>query len=220
MALARSRVQLAYCKFRLRWQPSLTGVLGADGEEDLANVDTGDSAVGLAVGTTHSGLQSIGTSARQHLVDTDDVVRVGAHTKVERFLATVLHEVPFACVSAQSSIVHFLSRSDTHLLAQIRAASRASELSCSYSLETRWTQRGNSSTFARLRPRSKIRILGSGTPRLKRDFGYGYHSIIVSMLSFIPYPLLLASLALHRIFSAYFSISGRRDNIGRTLFLQ
>jgi hypothetical protein len=61
-----------------------------------------------------------------------------------------------------------------YLLAQIRAASRASELNCSYSLETMWTQRGNSSTLARLRPRSKMRILGSGTPRLKRDFGYGY----------------------------------------------
>ena len=61
-----------------------------------------------------------------------------------------------------------------YLLAQIRAASRASEDSCSYSLETMWTQRGNSSTLARLRPRSKIRILGSGTPRLKRDLGYGY----------------------------------------------
>ena len=60
-----------------------------------------------------------------------------------------------------------------YLLAQIRAASRASEESCSYSFETMWTQRGNSSTLARLRPRSKMRILGSGTPRLKRDFGYG-----------------------------------------------
>lgn len=61
----------------------------------------------------------------------------------------------------------------TYLFAQIRAASRASEDSCSYSLETMWTQRGNSSTFARLRPRSKMRILGSGTPRLNRDLGYG-----------------------------------------------
>lgn len=62
----------------------------------------------------------------------------------------------------------------TYLLAQIRAASSASEDNCSYSLETICTQRGNSSTLARLRPRSKIRILGSGTPRLKRDLGYGY----------------------------------------------
>ena len=61
----------------------------------------------------------------------------------------------------------------TYLLAQIRAASRASEESCSYSFETMCTQRGNSSTLARLRPKSKIRIFGSGTPRLKRDFGYG-----------------------------------------------
>lgn len=60
-----------------------------------------------------------------------------------------------------------------YLLAQIRAASRASELSCSYSLETRWMQRGKSSTFARFRPRSKMRILGSGTPRLNRDLGNG-----------------------------------------------
>lgn len=60
-----------------------------------------------------------------------------------------------------------------YLLAQIRAASRASELSCSYSLETRWMQRGKSSTLARLRPRSKMRILGSGTPRLNRDLGNG-----------------------------------------------
>ena len=68
----------------------------------------------------------------------------------------------------------------TYLLAQMRAASRASEDNCSYSLETMWTQRGNSSTLARLRPRSKIRILGSGTPRLKRDFGYGYRKEKVS----------------------------------------
>ena len=67
-----------------------------------------------------------------------------------------------------------------YLLAQIRAASRASELSCSYSLETRWMHRGKSSTLARLRPRSKMRILGSGTPRLKRDLGNGYTENCVS----------------------------------------
>lgn len=62
---------------------------------------------------------------------------------------------------------------NSHLLAQIRAASSASELSCSYSFETRWIHKGNSSTFARFRPKSKIRIFGSGTPRLNLDFGYG-----------------------------------------------
>lgn len=53
------------------------GVLGADGHEDLSDVDTGDGAVRLSPSTTHTGLKTIGTSARQHLVDTDDVEGVG-----------------------------------------------------------------------------------------------------------------------------------------------
>lgn len=71
----------------------LTGVASADAEDDLANVDTGDSAVGLAPGTTHTSLQSIGTGARQHLVDADDVEGVGADAQVETLLAAVLDEV-------------------------------------------------------------------------------------------------------------------------------
>jgi hypothetical protein len=69
------------------------GVTSADAHDDLADVDTGDSAVGLAPGATHTGLQSIGTSARQHLVDADDVEGVGADTQVETLLAAVLDEV-------------------------------------------------------------------------------------------------------------------------------
>ena len=64
-----------------------------DGHENLSDVDTSDKTVGLAESTTHTGLQSIGTSARQHLVDTDDVVGVDADTEMERFLSTVLDEV-------------------------------------------------------------------------------------------------------------------------------
>lgn len=70
-----------------------TGVTSADAHDDLTNVDTGNSAVRLAPGTTHTGLQSIGTSARQHLVDTDDVERVSADAEVETLLAGVLDEV-------------------------------------------------------------------------------------------------------------------------------
>ena len=70
-----------------------TRVTGADAQDDLANVDTGNGAVGLAPGTTHTGLQTIGTSARQHLVDTDDVVWVSADAQVETFLAGSLDEV-------------------------------------------------------------------------------------------------------------------------------
>ncbi|CAO3682303.1 unnamed protein product [Rhizopus stolonifer] len=43
---------------------------------------------------------------------------------------------------------------DMYLLAQIRPASKASEDNCSFSLETKWIQRGKSSTDAFLRPKS------------------------------------------------------------------
>jgi hypothetical protein len=72
---------------------SLVGVTSPDGHDDLTNVDTGNSAVGLTPGTTHTSLQSIGTSARQHLVDTDDVVGVDTDTEMERLLSTDLDEV-------------------------------------------------------------------------------------------------------------------------------
>jgi hypothetical protein len=156
----------------------LTRITSSDTQDDLTNVDTGNSSIGLTPGTTHSSLQSIGTGARQHLVDSDDMVRVGADTEMETFLSGNLDQVSVDIVSphhmciqsSQSSntkVSDFESRlcvdpakivvvGLTHLLAQIRAASKASELNCSYSLETKWTQRGNSSTFARFRPRSKI----------------------------------------------------------------
>ena len=78
-------------------------VTGSDGHEDLTDVDTGNETVGLSEGTTHSGLQSIGTGARQHLVDTDDVVGVGADAEVEGLLTGGLHHVPWRCVSRKSS---------------------------------------------------------------------------------------------------------------------
>lgn len=71
----------------------LVGVLASDGEDDLANVDTGDHAVGLSPGASHSGLETIRAGARQHLVDTDDVVRVDADAHVERVLARGLGHV-------------------------------------------------------------------------------------------------------------------------------
>jgi len=71
----------------------LVGVLGADGQKNLANVDTGNGAVRLSESTTHTGLETIGTSARQHLVDADDVVRVGADAEMERLLSRGLHHV-------------------------------------------------------------------------------------------------------------------------------
>lgn len=69
-------------------------ITGTDREKGLADVDTGDQAIGLSESTTHTGLKTIGTSARQHLVDTDDVVGVDTDTEVETFLTGGLHEVP------------------------------------------------------------------------------------------------------------------------------
>jgi len=90
---------LATGELVLRAAESLDGggavsVTGAHGQDDLADVDTGDNTVGLAEGAAHSGLQSIGTGARQHLVDTDDVVGVSADAHVETFLSGNLDEVP------------------------------------------------------------------------------------------------------------------------------
>lgn len=71
----------------------LTSITGSDAHEDLANVDTGNSSVGLTPSTSHTSLKSIGTSARQHLVDTDNVEGVGSDSEMERLLSSVLGEV-------------------------------------------------------------------------------------------------------------------------------
>ena len=68
-------------------------VPGSDGHEDLADVHTSDKTVGLAESATHTGLKPIGSGARQHLVDTDDVVGVDTDAHVETFLSGDLDEV-------------------------------------------------------------------------------------------------------------------------------
>jgi hypothetical protein len=72
---------------------SLVGILGTDRENDLTNVDTGNETIGLTESTTHTGLQSIGTSTGQHFVDTGDVIRVDTDTHVERILTGGLGHV-------------------------------------------------------------------------------------------------------------------------------
>ena len=89
----------------------LTAIPCSDAQNDLTNVDTGDGAVGLAESTTHTGLESIGSGARQHLVDTDDVVRVGAHAEMETFLSCDLDEVPARAAVRNYSCEIFLRAS-------------------------------------------------------------------------------------------------------------
>lgn len=72
---------------------SLVGVLGTDRDQGLADGDTGNGAVRLTEGASHTSLQTIGTSAGQHLVDTEDVERMDTDTHVEGILAAVLADV-------------------------------------------------------------------------------------------------------------------------------
>ena len=67
--------------------------LGADGHDDLAKVDPGHCALGLSKGTAHTCLESISSSARQHLVDADDMEGVELHSDVKTIFATAFHHV-------------------------------------------------------------------------------------------------------------------------------
>lgn len=67
--------------------------LGADGHDDLADVDPGHGALRLPEGAPHAGLEAVGAGARQHLVDADDMEGVQAHADVEAVLAAALHHV-------------------------------------------------------------------------------------------------------------------------------
>ena len=70
------------------------GVTGADGQDDLADVHTGNGTLGLTEGTTHTSLETIGSGAGHHLVVTDDLEVVHSLSLVETFLTGDLDEVP------------------------------------------------------------------------------------------------------------------------------
>ena len=55
----------------------------SDGHKDGSNVDSGSSAVWLAPGLSHALLKSICSSARKHLVDSNNVPWVDSHSHVE-----------------------------------------------------------------------------------------------------------------------------------------
>lgn len=93
LKLSAPNVTLVHHIKKKKCKSEHTGVTSTQTHDNLANVDTGDSAVGLAPGTTHTSLQSIGTGTRQHLVDTDDVEGVGADAQVERILSARLDHV-------------------------------------------------------------------------------------------------------------------------------
>jgi hypothetical protein len=71
---------------KVRW-------LGSEGHKHLIDGDTGGLDVGLTEGTSHTLLESIGTSAGQHLVDADGVPWMGSHSQVETVLGGVHNHV-------------------------------------------------------------------------------------------------------------------------------
>lgn len=68
-------------------------ILGADGDQILANVDSCGNSVGLSECVSHTSLETIGSCTRQHLVDTQDVVRVSSDSDVVSFLARMFDHV-------------------------------------------------------------------------------------------------------------------------------
>ena len=96
----------------------LLGVLdvlgaGSDRHEDVADVDASGTAVGLAVGLSHTLLESIGTSAGEHLVDSENVPRVHSDSHVESVLTCLdLHVLVGSDTGGLQSL-----RSDLLLLA-------------------------------------------------------------------------------------------------------
>ncbi|KAH3660248.1 hypothetical protein OGAPHI_007453 [Ogataea philodendri] len=79
----------------------LVGVLGSDREQNLSDINTGSQTVWLTPGTSHTLLQSIGTGTRQHLVDSQNVVRVHSHSHVERISTRHLGDV-LVCANSGS----------------------------------------------------------------------------------------------------------------------
>ena len=94
-------------------------------------------------------------STEQHLVDAGDV-KGWSHTWMWKLSLPQLFTM--------------------YVLAHTEAASGASEDSCLSSSDTVCPQSGNSSTFAFFYPRSKMRILASGTFQQKWDSGFGLFS--------------------------------------------
>ena len=123
--------------------------LGADGHDDVTNVNPGHSALGLFKGTSYTCLEPV-SPAQDNVLLMCITWKGWSRTRIWK----------------PSSPQLFIM----YLFAQIQAASRASEESCSYSSDTVWPQSGNSSTFTFFHPRSKMGISASATPRQKRGF--------------------------------------------------
>ena len=90
-------------------------VLRTNRNQRLTDSHTSHQTVGLSESVTHTGLQSISTGARKHLVDTSHMEGVSTHSHVERVLASVLHQV---LVGSNTSSLQSLRRQLLTLIGQ------------------------------------------------------------------------------------------------------
>ena len=68
-------------------------VQSSDTHDGLSDLNSRNSSLWLAKRTSHPSLKPISSSARQHLVDTDDMEWVKPHPNVELIFSTRLDEV-------------------------------------------------------------------------------------------------------------------------------
>merc|ERR1711935_1187589 len=68
-------------------------VVSSYGHEGLSNAYASHSSLGLAKGTSHSGLQTISACARQHFVDSQYMEGMYTNPDVELVLGCVFHHV-------------------------------------------------------------------------------------------------------------------------------
>lgn len=85
--------ELVACPSESLGDDGCVGVFCTDGEDDLADVDTGYSAIWFTPCPSHTGLQTISASAGQHLVDANDVEGMYANAEMERVFARGLGHV-------------------------------------------------------------------------------------------------------------------------------
>ena len=66
---------------------------GSDRHQHLTDVNASSNHHGLTEGTSHTGLESIRTGTRKHLVDSDNVIRMSTDSQVEEILTGNLDHV-------------------------------------------------------------------------------------------------------------------------------
>ena len=72
---------------------SLMLVLAPQRHQGLSDVHSGDRSLGLSEGTSHTGLEPVSASTRQHLVDSEHVEGVLPHSDMEGVLSAELDHV-------------------------------------------------------------------------------------------------------------------------------